>query len=252
MNKRWFNAKEIAGLPGVPSTRQNVKLKARREKWQTRKRSALGGGNEYHIDSLPKVTQTALILCQKQHANEPDELYDDLLDVKPEDDSWGVVRTYKTRRLAQKLIWRLSDELVGFTRDKSRLIYHPDEIHLLSKSINWLSGIVVDDWSYHSFNEIYKEIKEISIGYLISRHNVGLWWNFCDEVAGQIEKQPEYGINNLKDSNDSHVSPNLSVKRYIHIGLRCGYLERGTFFKKRYYVENEIDYVGKNEQRNQV
>ncbi len=169
--------------------------------------------------------------------NDDDVPCDDLLDVKPADDSWGVVRTYKTRRLAQKIIWSLSDELVKLTWDKSRLIYHPDEMLLLSKSIKWLSGIVVDDWSYHSFNVIYKEIKEASIGYLIPDHNVvNLWNKFCEEVARQAEKQPEYGINNLKDSNDSHVSPNLSVVRYIHIGLSCGYLEHGTLFKNRYYV----------------
>lgn len=66
LNKKWFNSKEIAGLPGVPGTQQNVKLKARRENWEKQKRSGLGGGNEYNINSLPKVTQKALIIYQKQ------------------------------------------------------------------------------------------------------------------------------------------------------------------------------------------
>ncbi len=60
MLKEWFNAKEIAGLPGVPSTRQNVKIKAKRENWQTRSRSKLGGGLEYHINCLPPKTQVEL------------------------------------------------------------------------------------------------------------------------------------------------------------------------------------------------
>lgn len=57
----WYNSKEIAGLPGVPDTRQNVKIKAKREDWESRMRNKKGGGVEYHINSLPEITQKHLI-----------------------------------------------------------------------------------------------------------------------------------------------------------------------------------------------
>lgn len=60
MNNEWFNAQEIAGLPEMPGTQQNVKLKAKRDGWLRRPRQARGGGFEYHISSLPLNAQNAL------------------------------------------------------------------------------------------------------------------------------------------------------------------------------------------------
>ncbi len=59
--QQWYSAKELAGLPGMPGTQQNVTAKAKRENWQRRKRAGRGGGWEYHISSLPKETQDALL-----------------------------------------------------------------------------------------------------------------------------------------------------------------------------------------------
>jgi len=54
MNKEWFSTNELAGAEGLPSTKQGVNQKARREKWVTRKRNGIQGkALEYHIDSLP-------------------------------------------------------------------------------------------------------------------------------------------------------------------------------------------------------
>jgi len=58
--KEWFAANEVAGLAGMPGTVQAVNMRARREGWQGRKREGRGGGNEYHIDSLPEATRYAL------------------------------------------------------------------------------------------------------------------------------------------------------------------------------------------------
>lgn len=65
MNREWFTAAELAGLHGVPGTQQNVKSKAKREHWNSRKRQAKGGGLEYHISSLPAETQAKLLAKQK-------------------------------------------------------------------------------------------------------------------------------------------------------------------------------------------
>ena len=158
-----------------------------------------------------------------------DEPCDDLLDVKPEDDLWGIVKTYKTRRLAQKIIWMLSERLTELTRMKIELLKSPDQIYLLSKAIKWLSGIVVDDWSHHQFNEIYEELSRSSIGYLIPRDRI-LWNNFCEEVARHVEKKPEYGTDNITD-NVSYIIPNFTLDEYITIGVQANYLERRGFFK---------------------
>lgn len=61
MTKEWFSTNDLAGVDGLPSTKQGVNQKARREQWATRKRSGVQGkAVEYHIDSLPKRTQDVL------------------------------------------------------------------------------------------------------------------------------------------------------------------------------------------------
>lgn len=61
MTKEWFTAAELAGLPGLPSTPQNVTLRAKRDSWKSRKRKAVGGGREFHFNSLPVETQAAVL-----------------------------------------------------------------------------------------------------------------------------------------------------------------------------------------------
>ncbi len=59
----WFTAREIAekALPGLPSAESSTIRRARRDNWKSRPRSASGGGSEYHISSLPKPAQIALV-----------------------------------------------------------------------------------------------------------------------------------------------------------------------------------------------
>ena len=57
----WYSAKELAGLPDMPGTPQNVTAKAKREGWESRKRDGRGGGREYSLGSLPLPTQAALL-----------------------------------------------------------------------------------------------------------------------------------------------------------------------------------------------
>lgn len=58
----WLSAAELCGLPGLPSTPQNVTAKAKREGWAARPRAGRGGGNEYAFSCLPPATQAAILL----------------------------------------------------------------------------------------------------------------------------------------------------------------------------------------------
>lgn len=60
--ERWYSARELAGLPGVPGTQRNVRAAAERAGWASRPRSGRGGGSEYPLSALPAATQAALLL----------------------------------------------------------------------------------------------------------------------------------------------------------------------------------------------
>lgn len=57
---KWYQAAELSGLPGLPSTPQGVIYKAKKEHWFARYRQGQGGGKEYHEASLPVETRAAL------------------------------------------------------------------------------------------------------------------------------------------------------------------------------------------------
>jgi hypothetical protein len=69
-DKTWFSIAELAGLPGMPSSKRRSKDKVERlaKPTQIRQRQDRGGGKEYHISSLPAETQSHL---KKQ--GEPDQ-----------------------------------------------------------------------------------------------------------------------------------------------------------------------------------
>lgn len=56
----YYSAKELAGLPGIPSSARGVQLKAGRDNWDSRTRSGRGGGKEYADHSLPLETRAYL------------------------------------------------------------------------------------------------------------------------------------------------------------------------------------------------
>jgi len=66
----WYSAKELIDVDGLPKTVQGIIGKAKREDWQFRPRQGKGGGNEYHISSLPTATQDALRKTARQAAME--------------------------------------------------------------------------------------------------------------------------------------------------------------------------------------
>lgn len=58
--KEWFPAAELAGLPGLPGTVQNVNVLAKRQQWKRQPRKGRGGGYEYHISCLPPTARAEL------------------------------------------------------------------------------------------------------------------------------------------------------------------------------------------------
>lgn len=58
--KDRVSAAELAGLPCMPGTPQNVTARAAREQWPWWPRAGRGGGKEYAIAALPAETQSAL------------------------------------------------------------------------------------------------------------------------------------------------------------------------------------------------
>lgn len=67
---KWLTAQKLVGLPGMPSTTYGVRVKAKNERWESRKKAA-GKGLEYCINSLPQDTQAhiALELARQQKEN---------------------------------------------------------------------------------------------------------------------------------------------------------------------------------------
>jgi len=63
--KKYYVAQELIGLPGMPVSRtmdekskiRAIQIKAKKEKWQSRKRPGRGAGLEYTLDSLPAKTR---------------------------------------------------------------------------------------------------------------------------------------------------------------------------------------------------
>ncbi|CAA0111477.1 Uncharacterised protein [BD1-7 clade bacterium] len=66
--KEWFSAKELVAFDGLPGTVRAVQIKAKTENWQSRPRTGRGGGNEYHINSLPSAAQRAIRISQAKQA----------------------------------------------------------------------------------------------------------------------------------------------------------------------------------------
>lgn len=58
--ERWPSARELAGLPGMPTTHSGVVRAAKKEGWEARQRIGRGGGAEYAPRCLPEITRREL------------------------------------------------------------------------------------------------------------------------------------------------------------------------------------------------
>jgi hypothetical protein len=68
--KDWYLARELAGLPGMPKSDYGVRLRAKRQGWESRPHHGHGGGLEYHIDSVMEEARQHLRgadCCNNQH-----------------------------------------------------------------------------------------------------------------------------------------------------------------------------------------
>ncbi|WP_080966482.1 Mu transposase C-terminal domain-containing protein [Variovorax paradoxus] len=60
----WLTARELAGLPGMPSTEFRTREKLAKLRTPQRPRAGRGGGSEYDCSALPSETRNALMLDQ--------------------------------------------------------------------------------------------------------------------------------------------------------------------------------------------
>ena len=70
--KEWLSAAELAAmhLPGMPHNRCAIIRKAKKGQWQNRPHQGRGGGSEYWLYSMPKVTISFIIKQQKKQSEE--------------------------------------------------------------------------------------------------------------------------------------------------------------------------------------
>lgn len=59
LNQKWFATSELAGMPGMPGTKEGVFKRVKKRLYVSRLR-ADGKGFEYALSSLPEVTQAYL------------------------------------------------------------------------------------------------------------------------------------------------------------------------------------------------
>ncbi|MEA9392947.1 DNA-binding protein [Acerihabitans sp. TG2] len=62
MKKDWYRTSELKGVGGLPTTRQGITARARREKWVSKPVSGVQGkGLEFALESLPPDVQRELV-----------------------------------------------------------------------------------------------------------------------------------------------------------------------------------------------
>lgn len=66
MINQWMSAKEIAALPGMPSTIQGVHKKARRDGWQQRKQAGVKGPGIEYLVEVNEVTPSTRDRVEEQ------------------------------------------------------------------------------------------------------------------------------------------------------------------------------------------
>ena len=96
--REWFSAREIAALPGLPTTQQSVNRKlGNLGADQRRKRQGRGGGWEYHTSALPPATQAALLTMNGQNQREPEAAAATEQEPEPEGRSAALWQNFERR-----------------------------------------------------------------------------------------------------------------------------------------------------------
>ncbi|HYH17611.1 MAG TPA: Mu transposase C-terminal domain-containing protein [Azospirillum sp.] len=74
MDESWYTASELAffALPGLPSTKRGINMRAQQERWSpARPRQGRGGGTEYHVTALPPEARIELGRRAAEQATPP-------------------------------------------------------------------------------------------------------------------------------------------------------------------------------------
>ncbi len=142
------------------------------------------------------------------------------------------------RREAAGLMWLLSKDLNN--HDRQTLITNPDMVLQYASLLNWLGGVVCDDWQ--NIHEIAKELETITIpdnlrNSYSGNHIQGLFNNIVKEVGKQS------GIEIEQYLPDNKAEP-LNLEEYTLIGWTMGFVEPlKTFFGRSRKVINELKRV---------
>ncbi|MGF1775871.1 DNA-binding protein [Vibrio nomapromontoriensis] len=207
MNKEWFTASELAGLPGLPNTDRNVRLKAQKEGWKFQKRT-VGKGYEFHISALPTQArteiqkQTVSKLAQTDQATQQG-LADAAAMVQSEKASNALKQ--KSRQNSLQVLNSLSDKQQLKATARARILQlqalylapYKDVGHLVAGEHEFIDSynsgeLNVEDWvrgavakvSFSTLRRWQKQLDEEGMGRLAGNYD-------SNQREGLIEQQPE-------------------------------------------------------------
>lgn len=101
-----YSAKELFNLAllGLPKSERRILEKAKRENWQSRKRTGRGGGLEYAFSSLPTEIQQEI-----------------LLKTTPQQTAVELQKIEKNRPLASNELWQMWDEASHNAQEQAKI-----------------------------------------------------------------------------------------------------------------------------------
>lgn len=168
-NKAYYTAKELVGLPGLPTTESGVIRKAKSDSWPSRPRQGKGGGREYPLTALPQATRDHL-LAHKVSLIAPAETTTALVATESQPlQSLAELKSWQTRTMDARLaIIRYVEEsakAVGISAAIGAIVKQaqsddlPEQIRELIRSANKRSG---QDSGKRTLSEatIYRWIRE--------------------------------------------------------------------------------------------
>lgn len=131
----------------------------------------------------------------------------------------------ETRRCAAYVIWALSSDLKGMPRDF--IIRNPDVPVQFGETIDWMIGLVCDDWD--DINLIAKELETLKVPY--HQYSDPTTMRRFNSLLKEVEKAA--GVEIIRDETIDELKP-LSVLEYEILGVGLGFIVRfKTFFKRK-------------------
>lgn len=146
MSKEYFSAQEVADIIGI--SKPAVLKKAKKESWESRPRKGKGGGNEYHIDSLPPQVQNHLFKEQAK-TQQAENTY-----VKASKSELDF--TYSAEELAEHYD-RKTDKAKATAKAKLIIFQTAIKLHQNGLSMRDALTMAAQDskWSFSTIRDIY-------------------------------------------------------------------------------------------------